>query len=93
MTSPVQRRRAISQERYAGFVMLGVGVLFVLMSAVRLAADPTLVWQWIIASVGVVQTGVGIVNLRRSRRKLAELEREYGPGAGSDQELRSKHGL
>jgi uncharacterized membrane protein YdcZ (DUF606 family) len=93
MTSPVQRRRTIDQERYAGFAMLGAGVVIVSLSVVRLAIDPTFVWQWAVGLLGVVQIAAGIVNLRRSKRKLAELEREHGPGAGSDQQLRSKHGL
>jgi protein-S-isoprenylcysteine O-methyltransferase Ste14 len=93
VTSPVQRRLAIKQERSAGLVMLIVGVLFLVQFIVRLAADPTLVWEWLMGILGVVQIGAAALGLRRAKRKLTELEREHGPGAGSDEELRSRHGL
>lgn len=93
MTSPVQRRLANGQERTIGVSMLVIGVLLAAVSAVRLVADPSAVWSWIVGCLAMLQIAAGIHAVRKHRRGLAELEREHSVGAGSDAEIRRRHGL
>ena len=93
MTSPVQRRRAIDGARVGGITTLSIGIALVGLSLARVALDPSAVWSWPMGGLGVLQIVLGMLALRTSRRSLADLEREHGVGAGSDQEIRRRHGL
>jgi uncharacterized membrane protein HdeD (DUF308 family) len=94
VSSPVQRRIAARRLRSFGTGGIALGVVLIVASVVYLIllAEPVSS-RWTTLLMGVLLIAIGYQNLRTGKRQLADLEREHGVGAGSDEELRSRHGL
>jgi len=93
VTSPVQRRRAIRQRHNSGILLLVTGALLGVLWGVQVAVDPERWLGWLGCFTSLTMIISGTINFKVSRRDLEKLERELGVGAGSDEEIRRRHGL
>jgi hypothetical protein len=95
VSSPVQRRIAAQRLRGFGIGGLALGGFLIVTSALYLilVAEPSMTMGWGNVVFGAGWVSIGYFNFRNGKRQLTDLEREHGVGAGSDEELRSKHGL
>ncbi len=91
----MQRRIAAQRLRGAGIGGLTLGVFFIVSATLYLilAAGSSAATGWLNLVIGAAWVILGYVNLRSGKRQLTDLEREHGVGAGSDEEVRRRHGL
>ncbi|OAN32079.1 hypothetical protein A4X17_16805 [Plantibacter sp. H53] len=80
MDSLVQQRLAFERERTVGWVMITVGLLFVVGSVWFAAAGAPL--SWAMAVFWTVWACFGIRRVVASRRTQQAFEREHGATAG-----------